>query len=160
MPLETERKFLLCSDAWRQGAVGKIYRQGYISTRPTVRIRIAGDQGFITLKGSPTGFSRAEYEYEIPVLHAAEMLETLCQKPIIVKTRYRVKYAGHIWELDEFEGENAGLIVAEIELESPNTPFERPDWLGEEVTHDLRYTNSNLLSYPYSRWEKAVSNEP
>ena len=154
MPTETERKFLLRSDGWRLGAVGKAYRQGYLSTRPTVRVRIAGEKGFITIKGAATGFSRPEYEYEIPVSDAAEMLETLCQQPIIAKTRYRVEHAGHIWEVDEFEGENAGLIVAEIELESPDTPFEIPAWVGLEVTNDPRYRNSSLVSYPYSRWNR------
>lgn len=151
MPTETERKFLLRSDAWR-GVAGKAYRQGYLSTRPTVRVRVAGDQGFITIKGPPAGYSRAEYEYEIPASDAAEMLKTLCLSPVIAKTRYRVAHAGHVWEIDEFEGQNAGLIVAEIELESPDAQFEFPDWVGEEVTGDPRYNNSSLVDWPYSKW--------
>jgi adenylate cyclase len=152
MPTETERKFLLRSDEWRHVAVGKVYRQGYLATRPTVRVRIAGEQGFITIKGPPRGFSRAEYEYEIPLADAAEMLENLCQQPIIAKTRYRVEYADHVWEIDVFEAENTGLIVAEIELPSPETPFEIPEWIGQEVTGDSRYQNSSLISYPFKLW--------
>ncbi|MDX2005162.1 MAG: CYTH domain-containing protein [Meiothermus sp.] len=152
MPTETERKFLLRSDAWRDGAVGKPYRQGYLSIRPTVRVRVAGDQGFITIKGPPTGYSRAEYEYQIPASDAAEMLETLCLSPVIAKTRYRVAHAGQVWEIDEFEGQNAGLIVAELEFVTPHRLFEPPDWVGEEVTGDPRYNNSSLVDWPYSKW--------
>jgi adenylate cyclase len=152
--VEIERKFLVRGDAWREGAKGKAYRQGYLSTHKerTVRVRIAGEQAFLTVKGLSVGASRAEYEYEIPVSDAGEMLDRLCEQPLIEKTRYKVAHEGFTWEIDEFLGVNRGLIVAEIELPSETTQFSKPTWVGEDVTDDRRYFNSNLISKPFSTW--------
>lgn len=152
MSQEIERKFLVSGDGWRSGAERVRIRQGYLATRPTVRIRTAGDQGFITVKGAPRGIVRAEYEYEIPLGEASEMLDTLCQRPLIDKWRYRVTHAGLVWEVDEFLAENAGLIVAEVELPDPTQAFELPPWVGPEVSDDPRYSNAALSQRPYSTW--------
>lgn len=153
MGIEIERKFLLSSEAWRDQAVGTVFRQGYLhkSQDQTVRVRLAGDRGFLTIKSSRTLLSRAEFEYEIPALDAEAMLN-LCEGPLIEKTRYLVDFSGKTWEIDEFEGANKGLIVAELELESEEEVFVKPDWLGAEVSHDPRYFNSNLSKHPYSEW--------
>lgn len=153
MGLEIERKYLVTGDAWRTSE-GKIYRQGYLTTDPyrTVRVRIAGDQGQLTIKGASQGASRAEYEYEIPISDASEILDHLCQRPLIEKCRHRITYGGLVWEVDEFFGENAGLVVAEIELEQEDQPFDLPAWVGNEVTSDARYYNANLVTAPYSTW--------
>lgn len=153
MATEIERKFLVKGQDWKIGAKSRLYRQGYLGTQPVVRVRIAGEKAFLTIKGPTQGIARAEYEYSIPVADAAEMLDNLCQKPLIEKVRYTLEHAGHIWEIDEFMGENAGLIVAEVELESSDTALELPDWVGEEVSHDPRYYNTNLVRLPYSRWK-------
>lgn len=156
MGIEIERKFLVQSAGWRGRAEGKLYRQGYLTSRPdcTVRVRIAGDQGYLTIKGATTGISRAEYEYGIPLEDAAQLLDTLCQPPLIEKTRYRIPAAqGLVWEVDEFAGENQGLIVAEIELIHAEQAIELPDWIGLEVTDDPRYLNANLSKHPFSRWQ-------
>src|SRR5271166_2569083 len=147
MPKEIERKFLVNDDSWRNQAAGIRYRQGYLSTvkERTVRIRAAGDKGFITVKGISTGATRSEYEYEIPLADANEMLDQLCDRPLIEKTRYRIPFAGLIWEVDEFEGDNRGLITAEVELKDENQPVSIPGWAGEEVTGDPRYFNANLV---------------
>lgn len=154
MPTEIERKFLVKSDAWRTLATGKLYRQGYLSTKKgcTVRVRLVGNQGYLTIKGSTQGISRAEYEYPIPAEDAQEMLENLCYRPLIEKTRYKIKLAGLIWEVDEFVGENQGLIVAEVELTNENQIIELPDWIGQEVSDDPRYFNANLTQHPFSKW--------
>ncbi len=154
MGKEIERKFLVKGDSWRAQAHGKRYRQGYLSTvkERTVRVRTAGDQGYITVKGITTGASRAEYEYEIPLADANEMLDQLCQRPIIEKTRYRIPRGDIAWEIDEFEGDNRGLIVAEIELKDEHQSFTMPDWIGEEVTNDPRYFNANLVAKPFTTW--------
>lgn len=154
MATETERKFLTRGEGWRKLATGVIYRQGYVASSPncTVRVRIAGDRGYLTLKGASVGISRAEYEYAIPLADAAEMLDTLCQRPLIEKTRYRVPWQNVVWEIDEFAGENQGLIVAEVELTDPQQVLELPDWIGEEVSGDPRYFNSSLAQFPFSRW--------
>lgn len=154
MAVEIERKFLVTGDAWRNGASGIRVRQGYLSVEKarTVRIRLTGNQAFLTIKGSTSGVSRAEYEYAIPVHEAEELLETMCLRPQIEKTRYSVSRSAHVWEIDVFEGKNVGLIVAEIELTHPDEPFDRPEWLGEEVSQDPRYFNSNLLAQPFSTW--------
>ena len=155
MGIEIERKFLVRNDDWRALALGQRYRQGYIaaSLDCTVRVRIAGDQGYLTIKGATTGISRAEYEYGIPLEDAAQLLDTLCQPPLIEKTRYRIPAAsGLVWEVDEFAGENQGLIVAEIELSDPEQAVELPDWIGEEVSDDPRYLNSNLAKQPFCTW--------
>jgi len=154
MAKEIERKFLVVGEGWRGLAEGTVYRQGYLSTvaERTVRVRVAGDKAFLTVKGLSVGAVRAEYEYGIPVPDANEMLDGLCEKPIIEKTRYRIPFEGWVWEVDEFAGANAGLIVAEIELDSETREFARPDWAGEEVTGDTRYFNANLIANPYSTW--------
>ncbi|HOT28563.1 MAG TPA: CYTH domain-containing protein [Candidatus Ozemobacteraceae bacterium] len=157
MGIEIERKFLVTGDAWRTGARGVFYRQGYLSTAKerTVRVRIAGDRGFLTIKGESSGAARAEYEYEIPAVDAREMLERLCEKPLIEKTRYTVAFAGRKWEIDEFAGENEGLIVAEIEFSGEGVHFELPSWAGREVTGDPRYFNSSLARNPWRNWNTA-----
>ncbi|MCC5873251.1 MAG: CYTH domain-containing protein [Gammaproteobacteria bacterium] len=154
MATEIERKFLLRNDSWREGASGRRYRQGYLSTEKerVVRIRTVDDEGYLTIKGVARGISRLEFEYAIPLADAETMLDTLCHTPIIDKTRYRIPVGGHVFEVDEFYGENAGLIVAEVELGSEDEHFERPDWLGEEVTDDPRYANAALIEHPYSAW--------
>ena len=154
MPKEIERKFLVTGDGWRGQGAGKRYRQGYLSTvkERTVRVRTVGDKGVITVKGISTGATRSEYEYEIPRADADEMLDRLCERPLIEKTRYRIPGDGVVWEVDEFDGENRGLIVAEVELRREDQAFTRPDWIGREVTDDPRYFNANLVTHPYSRW--------
>ena len=146
MAHEIERKFLITGEAWRELAKGTAYRQGYLSTvkERTVRVRTIDDKGFLTIKGITVGATRAEYEYEIPAGDANEMLDDLCEQPIIEKKRYKVPLDGFIWEIDEFGGVNEGLIVAEIELESEDQEFNKPDWIGDEVSGDPRYFNSNF----------------
>ena len=155
--VEIERKFLVQGDGWRQGASGVRYVQGYLNRDKarTVRVRIAGTQGFLTIKGESVGATRAEFEYPIP-LDDAQALLALCEGPCIDKTRYCIPLDGMVWEVDVFAGDNAGLVVAEIELPSEDAPFTRPCWLGAEVTHDARYFNSNLSRYPYGRWAADV----
>ena len=155
MPREIERKFLVTSDDWKAKATGEFYCQGYIATAApgnSVRVRIAGTRAYLTIKGPTEGLSRAEFEYDVPIKDAQEMLETLCDRPLIEKTRYRLPLGSITWEIDEFKGENAGLIVAEIELEDENQPFDKPDWLGKEVSGDPKYYNANLVRNPYSKW--------
>ena len=153
MPKEIERKFLVTDESWRT-ATGKKYRQGYISRseQRSVRVRTTPDKAFITIKGMKTQLTRLEFEYEIPMHEAAELLDSICLKPIIEKTRHIVEYDGMTWEIDEFHGENTGLVVAEIELESEDQEFSKPDWVGEEVTSDSRYLNVNLVVNPYTSW--------
>jgi len=129
-------------------------KQGYLNSEKerTVRVRIKGEKGFLTVKGKTVNASRLEFEYEIPKSDALQLLK-LCERPIIEKIRYEVPLNGNVWEIDEFEGINKGLIMAEVELESENQAFIRPDWIGEEVTSDIRYYNSNLIAYPFSEWE-------
>jgi len=154
MPKEIERKFLVKGDSWRGQGSGKHYRQGYLSTvkERTVRVRTAGEKGFITVKGINVGASRAEYEYGIPLADAKEILERLCERPLIEKTRYRIELGGLTWEVDEFEGENRGLITAEVELTDEHQAVSLPDWIGHEVTTDPRYFNSSLVAHPFSKW--------
>jgi adenylate cyclase len=156
MGSEIERKFLVRSEDWKPGAVGVLYRQGYLCRQAarTVRVRVAGGQAYLTIKGQAQGITRLEYEYPIPLADAQDLLEQLCLKPLIEKTRYRLEFGGRVWEVDEFAGENQGLVVAEVELEWPDQPLELPDWVGEEVTHDPRYLNANLVEQPFSRWGK------
>lgn len=155
MGIEIEKKFLLTGKEWKQLATGTAYRQGYLNSAKerTVRVRTINDQGFLTIKGVSVGATRLEYEYEIPLEDANALLDELCEKPLIEKNRYKVNFSGFTWEIDEFFGENDGLIVAEIELESEDQAFDKPDWVGEEVTGDSRYFNSNLINNPYSKWE-------
>jgi adenylate cyclase len=151
---ELERKFLVVGEGWRQGSQATDYRQGFLSTVPerTVRVRVAGNRGWITVKGLAEGLRRPEFEYEIPVGDAQQMLERLCERPLIEKRRHRLTVAGHVWEVDVFGGDNAGLVVAEIELRSEDESFEKPAWLGREVTGDPRYFNANLVVRPFRSW--------
>jgi len=155
MGIEIERKFLLNDDGWRGLGQPTLMRQGYLTSDParTVRVRIEGERAVITIKSKNTGATRGEWEYEIPVPDAAELLDRLCEQPLVEKTRHRIGYKGHTWEVDEFRGENAGLVVAEIELGSENEAFDKPDWIGREVTGDPRYYNSSLIRLPYSKWK-------
>ena len=154
MGKEIERKYLIKKDDWRELAKGTVYRQGYLSTvkERTVRVRTIDDNGYLTIKGITVGATRAEYEYEIPAKDANYMLNELCEKPIIEKKRYVVDHEDLTWEIDEFDGENLGLIVAEVELTAEDQKIALPDWIGEEVTGDPRYFNSNLIKHPYSKW--------
>ena len=153
MAIEIERKFLVDKTRWQPAVEGVRYRQGYLcpGTGITVRIRVAGEQAFVTIKGPTRGYSRAEYEYPIPLSDAEEMLTNLCQQPLIEKTRYRVEYAGHWWEVDVFGGANKGLILAEIELPREDTRFSLPPWIDREVSGDPRYFNSALTRTPQPR---------
>lgn len=155
MAIEVEHKFLLANDDWRKQIKHSIrYRQGYLSSAETnsIRIRLSDEQAWLNIKSATIGTHRYEYEYEIPLSDANEILNNLCKKPLIEKTRHFVTNDTNIWEIDEFEGENEGLVVAEIELSEEGQSFSKPDWLGEEVTHDLRYYNNNLAIHPYSEW--------
>ena len=154
MAIEIEKKFLVQSDDWKKGVKGILYRQGYLSTHKerTVRIRTEGNQAVLTIKGLTVGASRPEFEYPIPFEHAIQMLDQLCEKPLIEKSRYKIPHKDHIWKVDEFLGLNRGLIVAEIELQSEDETFEKPGWIGKEVTADPRYFNSNLVTSPFSTW--------
>lgn len=154
MAKEIERKFLLVGDDWRELAKGTHYRQGYLNSAKerTVRVRTIDDKGFLTIKGITTGATRVEYEYEIPHSDCTEMLDNLAEQPIIEKARYKIEFGGFVWEVDEFFGVNKGLVVAEIELKSEDQAFEKPSWVGEEVTGDPRYYNSNLVAKPYTTW--------
>jgi len=153
MGTEIERKFLVKEGPWREAAA-ETYRQGYLSTvkEKTVRVRTINDKGYLTVKGITVGASRLEFEYEIPVADAGELLDNLCEKPLIEKQRYKLDHGGLTWEIDVFFGDNEGLIVAEVELQSEDQVFERPDWVADEVTSDPRYYNANLISNPYSNW--------
>ena len=151
---EIERKFLVCSEGWRDLAEGRRYRQGYLSTHKarSVRVRTIGEKGYLTIKGPSKGITRAEFEYEIPLADANAMLDTLCERPLIDKIRFCIPFAGLTWEVDEFFGENAGLVVAEVELGDEAQRFERPAWVGREVSDDPRYFNASLIANPYQNW--------
>jgi len=154
MPVEIERKFLVNGSGWRQENGVRI-SQGYLNRdkERTVRIRLAGEKAFLTIKGLTVGASRVEFEYEIPATHAKQLLK-LCDSPILQKIRHTTVLNGLIWEVDEFLEENEGLVVAEVELEREDQSFERPSWLGQEVTEDPRYFNSNLTANPYCQWRE------
>lgn len=154
MAIEIERKFLVNKNSWTRPNEGTLYVQGYLSSSPetTVRIRIAGKIGFITIKGKTTGFSREEFEYEIPV-EDAEILLKKCKNAPIKKIRYKVLLNGTLWEIDEFLEENNGLLMAEVELPDEKASFFRPEWLGKEVTDDKRYHNSHIAEHPFKTWE-------
>jgi len=158
MGIEIERKFLVGDRSVVASLAGTAMRQGYLSVDPerTVRVRVSGVRAFVTIKGvsSDSGASRAEYEYEIPVPEAEELLDRLALRPLIEKTRYRVTAGRLVWEIDVFTGENDGLVVAEVELPSEATAVVLPDWIGEEVTGDARYYNASLVSHPYRDWDK------
>ena len=154
MPHEIERKFLLKDRQILKTLEGEFFQQGYIETKDktAVRVRVVGDEAFLTIKGENSGIRRLEFEYAIPREHASVMLKELCISPMIEKKRYRVKVGGLVWEIDEFLGENLGLYVAEIELESETQKFELPDWAGEEVSGQARYYNSQLVNNPFCNW--------
>ena len=154
MGLEIERKFLIKQDQWQPPNQGKIYRQGYIRTQNgnTVRVRVAGDQGYLTIKGKTQSSTRSEFEYVIPLADAEEMLNTLCDRPLIEKIRYQVEINGLCWEVDQFLGENEGLLLAEVELETETQTISFPQWIDKEVTEDMRYYNVNLAENPYQNW--------
>ena len=156
MGKEIERKFLVKSDAWRILAPGILYRQGYLSadTKRAVRIRTIENKAYLTMKGKTEKLlTRLEYEYEIPFSDGVEMLDKLCQRPLIEKNRHKIPFKGFIWEVDEFFGENAGLIVAEVELSHEDEQVSLPEWVGKEVTEDPRYLNANLIKNPYKNWK-------
>jgi len=156
MNIEIERKFLVVSDGYKAHAEGKRIVQGYICNEKerVVRVRIYGDRAFITIKDATVGFARHEFEYEIPLTDARTLLHSVCRRPIIDKTRYRYTYGQFCWEIDEFHGENEGLVVAELELPTVDTAFEKPDFVGDEVTDDPRYYNANLITNPFKNWSK------
>lgn len=155
MAKEIERKFTVISDDWKNNVSHSCrFRQGYMGTddKASIRIRIEDDKANINIKSATLGISRHEFEYEIPLTDAEEMLNNLCHQPQIDKIRHFVEYQGKTWEIDVFEGDNAGLVVAELELDSETEPFEKPDWAGEDVSHDTRYYNVCLVKHPYKDW--------
>lgn len=158
MSLEIERKFLVRSDAWRGRSPGVSCRQGYLLSSPvaTVRVRLLGDAGFLTIKGRTVGISRPEYEYPIPSADARAILDQLCDGGIVEKRRYTIWHGGIKWEIDEFLGDNQGLVLAEVELETESQAVELPEWVGAEVSTDPRYHSSRLAKQPYRRWAQAI----
>ncbi|NQU65410.1 MAG: CYTH domain-containing protein [SAR324 cluster bacterium] len=160
MQTEIERKFLVKNDSWRKSATGVDFRQGYLPTGDScvVRIRSMGPEAVLTIKGRTSGISRQEFEYAIPCADADRLLDSLCELPLIEKTRYRVQYQGFCWEIDVFRGENRGLIIAEIELEEENQKFPLPAWIGREVSDDPRFFNVNLVKNPYKNWAESFPN--
>lgn len=159
MATEIEHKYLVKTELWTPASAGVLYRQGYLSSvkERVVRVRIAGEHGFLTVKGLTVGISRSEFEYPIPIADAAAMLDNLCEKPLIEKTRYRETFDSHIWEVDEFHGDNDGLVVAEVELASAEERVALPPWVGAEVSSDPRYFNSNLAVNPYKNWHPSCA---
>ena len=157
MAIEIEHKFLLANEDWRNYVIRSVYyKQGYLggNENNSIRVRVSDEYAWLNLKSAVAGAQRLEFEYEIPLNDADIMLEQLCFKPYIEKYRHFVQHAEHLWEIDEFLGDNAGLIVAEIELSQLGESFVKPDWLGQEVTDDLRYYNNNLTKYPYKDWNR------
>lgn len=157
MALEVEHKFLLANDSWRDQVEQSVhYKQGYLSGSPlnSVRVRISDSHAWLNIKSATIGNHRHEFEYEIPLTDADTILDELCHKPLIEKMRHFVRHADHVWEIDEFMGDNAGLIVAEVELSQIGESFAKPAWTGLEVTDDLRYYNNNLAQNPYKNWNK------
>jgi adenylate cyclase len=157
MAIEIERKFLVRDDSWKQGDIIKKtrYRQGYLTSGAgsSVRVRISNHDAYLNIKSGTLGIRRHEFEYPIPEADAQQILDSLCHKPLIEKTRYYLRYAEHTWEIDVFEGDNEGLVVAEVEMGSEDESFERPSWLGREVSDDPRYYNTCLVSHPYKDWD-------
>jgi adenylate cyclase len=156
MATEIERKFLVNDAGWRrQAGEGMRLRQGYLAggKDSSIRVRSGGGMAHLNIKSATLGVSRREYDYPIPMSDAEELLNHLCERPLIEKTRYHVEHAGHTWEVDIFEGDNAGLVVAEIELQREDEVFARPPWLGAEVSHDPRYYNVSLVRHPYKEWK-------
>ncbi|MEO5376971.1 MAG: CYTH domain-containing protein [Magnetococcus sp. DMHC-6] len=155
MGLEIERRFLVQGDGWRGLAEGVLYRQGFLSTDKdrVVRVRMAGEQASLTIKGATQGITKHEFEYAIPLSDAQVLLNELCLTPLIEKTRYRIAQGGVLWEVDEFAGDNQGLILAEVELTHAQQELFLPEWIGKEISLDPRYFNSNLVQTPYIRWK-------
>lgn len=151
---EIERKFLVTSGEWKGNSRGSLYRQAYLSIDPerTVRVRLEGEEGRLTIKGIKKNGEGDEFEYDIPGDEAAYLIDHLCLKPVIEKMRYKIIYKGGTWEVDEFLGENLGLILAEIELDSVEQNIDKPGWLGEDVTEDPKYKNASLVKNPFNRW--------
>ncbi|MCG5512622.1 CYTH domain-containing protein [Ectothiorhodospira shaposhnikovii] len=155
MGQEIEKKFLVVSDAWKDQATKRVrYRQGYLcgNERSSVRIRVSDDTAYLNIKSATLGVQRQEFEYAIPARDARELLDTLCIQPLIEKTRHYVPHGDHVWEVDVFEGDNAGLVVAEVELRHVDEIPALPSWVGEEVSHDVRYYNTSLVRHPYKDW--------
>lgn len=154
MGIEIERKFLVVGDGWRSGATAAALRQGYLSSTPEriVRVRLEGERGALTVKGLSRGATRDEFEYEIPAADAKDMLERLCERPLLEKTRWTLEHAGRTWQVDQFHGENDGLVVAEVELARESDVVDLPPWAGREVTGDARYYNVSLVRRPYRAW--------
>jgi len=153
--IEIERKFLTKSDEWKKLGQAKFYQQGYllIDKSKTIRVRTIDNQGFLTIKGASVGISRREFEYEIPIDEAKQLLELLCEKPLIEKFRTKITLGDLIWEVDEFIGENAGLVIAEVELKNENQKIDVPVWIHKEVSGRPEYNNSNLVKHPYKNWK-------
>ncbi len=154
MGKEIERKFLVKGEKWKTAAKGTVYRQGYLSSvkERVVRVRTIENKGFLTIKGITKGVSRSEFEYEISVEDADIMLDEICEKPIIEKKRYKIAVGALVFEVDEFFGENEGLVVAEVELVDEKQKIDLPEWIGTEVSGDSRYFNSNLIKHPFKKW--------
>lgn len=155
MGIEIERKYLVKSDEWKSSGVKKLYQQGYllIDKTKTIRVRTIEDTAYLTIKGASSGISRSEFEYEIPVEDAKFMLANLCEKPIIEKYRTKIELNELIWEVDEFVGDNTGLIIAEVELKNEYQKIVLPDWIGKEVSGNRQYNNSYLVKNPYKNWK-------
>ena len=155
MGMEIERKFIVRNTSWKNGAKGIRYRQGYLTMDPerTVRVRVAADKGYLTIKGRGSGIVRPEFEYEISHGDATTLLDFLCLRPLIEKDRYRIEHGGFIWEVDEFLGANRGLVLAEVELVHADQTFPIPHWAGEEVSGDPRYFNASLVKNPWIEWQ-------
>ncbi|OSI14627.1 CYTH domain-containing protein [Neisseria dumasiana] len=154
MTIEIERRFLLKDDSWRaEAGEPEMMRQGYLSVDKecTIRVRIIGRKAWLTLKGYISDTTRSEFEYEIPITHAEQMMQTMCPFKL-EKHRYKIEYRGFMFEIDEYFGDNAPLVVAELELPGEGVPFEKPDWLGEEITSNGKFTNAYLSKHPYSQW--------
>lgn len=154
MTIEIERRFLLKDDSWRaEAGEPEMMRQGYLSVDKecTIRVRIIGRKAWLTLKGYISDTTRSEFEYEIPITHAEQMMQTMCPFKL-EKHRYKIEYRGFMFEIDEYFGDNAPLVVAELELPGEGMPFEKPDWLGEEITSNGKFTNAYLSKHPYSQW--------
>jgi len=160
MGIEIERKFLIKNERWRSLVeTSKSCTQGYVNLKGngSIRIRIIGDKGFVTLKGPREGIRRSEFEYEIPVADATILLDSFCDAAVISKIRHELTYEGNLWEIDEFSGENNGLLIAEIELESEHQTVSLPDWVGKDVSEDERFFNAHLAKHPISSWSPEAS---
>jgi len=156
VPVEIERKFKVISNEYKALCKPLHCKQGYLDTQnePMMRVRIMGEKAYLTLKGENEGIRRLEFEYEIPVIDANELLSNFCSTTLIEKNRYILSIRETIWEIDEFLGENSGLVIAEVELSSEDSNFYKPNWIGQEVSHDTKYYNYKLVEHPYSKWNE------